>query len=1159
MDCVAPNFSDGTVPCSAPTLTSCAAGKGYEGSTTAEATCTDCVGTFSDADDNNACQTYDPTITSCPSGEGYTAGTAVNDNMCTPCLDGYFSDTDDNNACTPYDATITTCGIGYGFTAGSADNDNMCTPCADGTFSDAEDDSACQPCTADSNASPGDIHTCTDLGASRISACDINYFKTDGATEVDSDTCTSCPGNTTNNPSTTHPYYCAGTCKEWSEDTNNICTGNSLLIVNPVPEMIEGGDEATCCTDKMLCSVSRDTSATSGSHCAPSLTERASGVLDTQYFDGTAYCNDHDGSDCNSCCILLTQDGPPKVWQMYKDGTDTRDTTVPQGNEGHYLQDVEYVGKTCRELKDEIELSIYDSFGGIAQSLPNTRQYKSQIEGIHICDDGQGIGVYEDRCKVMNVNQEMVLIDSLTQDIFEHYCREDIICSVPNISGYKFPDGATDQALAGKSLTVVEAEAVAAGLTGDARQGDVNIHPNGFNVTVECSPGYIPSTGSSPTAAVCGATPESCTVIPGTTDEETAEATTCTLTAADASATPAVVGSCAVATGSGTCNYVSHSPPSGPYTVSGCEELTCTRPATPGYDFSGLADGDEDLDGGSFNVTGITCATGYEGTPSATMCTTNGEYTVSQCTPIVCASRTAATAATPVPTGYVVQQERGLDLSQQPSFSISVTCAVGYTGTATATECLTSGEAYGLSGCSENVCTNPIPGGYDVTNAATTVSGLGNLSCATNYTSAAGGPTVVCNPPNFTFGGCLEDGTTCQTVTCDAGEYLKIGTPTGTNTRGIMPNEIDIADGVTSEVVQRNQCCTSSMPTCADWFGNLDVAGKDSLCQTSYQGPGVTSNIDDTWVLYPPSSTQEAHQICCNTTSGQCSGNTDLSENFNCGTNSSLKDNSDTITGSSQIDCCNNNTGQCSGNYGPGNDYVAHDTDISTLGIRCPRGKVPRSLEAGQTAGLDTCCEFTTCGNISCPAGQIKKNNIDTTIITDLNDIDNTCCRGDTCGDWILTNTCSSEEPFYCDYKNGYNNPSQAQCCSSSCSCSQAIVSASDTTPYTCTTVDSQGNPLTITPGSTYTDNKECCCGTSVDITVTGDCPNLIGLCGPGSDFMDTVADEVQSGANPQTGCSDNVCERINERCSCTSDADCTFPNEVCDLVNSYCIVPDSR
>ena len=49
---------------------------------------------------------------------------------------------------------------------------------------------------------------------------------------------------------------------------------------------------------------------------------------------------------------------------------------------------------------------------------------------------------------------------------------------------------------------------------------------------------------------------EGCTLTLGGAPQETAAATTCTLTSADPTDTPAVVGSCAVATGSGSCAYV---------------------------------------------------------------------------------------------------------------------------------------------------------------------------------------------------------------------------------------------------------------------------------------------------------------------------------------------------------------------------------------------------------------------------------------------------------------------------------------------------------------------------------------------------------------------------------------------------------------------------
>ena len=65
--------------------------------------------------------------------------------------------------------------------------------------------------------------------------------------------------------------------------------------------------------------------------------------------------------------------------------------------------------------------------------------------------------------------------------------------------------------------------------------------------------------GATPASCVAttagNAVVEACTMTPGTAAEETTAATTCTLTAADAAANPAVVGSCAVATGSGTCAY----------------------------------------------------------------------------------------------------------------------------------------------------------------------------------------------------------------------------------------------------------------------------------------------------------------------------------------------------------------------------------------------------------------------------------------------------------------------------------------------------------------------------------------------------------------------------------------------------------------------------
>jgi hypothetical protein len=88
----------------------------------------------------------------------------------------------------------------------------------------------------------------------------------------------------------------------------------------------------------------------------------------------------------------------------------------------------------------------------------------------------------------------------------------------------------------------------------------------------------VPATGEAPADALCTAAPgsaeqeaaaptscllnafvgteEGCSMKPGTSGEEDAAPTICVLTAVNATADPPVNGSCAVATGSGTCGYV---------------------------------------------------------------------------------------------------------------------------------------------------------------------------------------------------------------------------------------------------------------------------------------------------------------------------------------------------------------------------------------------------------------------------------------------------------------------------------------------------------------------------------------------------------------------------------------------------------------------------
>ena len=76
----------------------------------------------------------------------------------------------------------------------------------------------------------------------------------------------------------------------------------------------------------------------------------------------------------------------------------------------------------------------------------------------------------------------------------------------------------------------------------------------------------------------------------------------------------------------------------GAYTVSGCTKIPyCVRPSPSnsiGYDFSHIIETSLRLDGNTFDVTNLQCASGYEGNnPTVTKCTNDGDpYIVSGCT-----------------------------------------------------------------------------------------------------------------------------------------------------------------------------------------------------------------------------------------------------------------------------------------------------------------------------------------------------------------------------------------------------------------------------------------------------------------------------------------------------------------------------------------------
>eukprot|EP01043_Picozoa_sp_COSAG02_P064997 COSAG02_NODE_9672_length_2147_cov_1.667969_1_plen_699_part_10 len=196
------------------------------------------------------------------------------------------------------------------------------------------------------------------------------------------------------------------------------------------------------------------------------------------------------------------------------------------------------------------------------------------------------------------------------------------------------------------------------------------------------------------------------------------------------------------------------------YRLAGCSPIVCTAPLdTTGY-VQVVAN--LDLSVGTFAVD-VSCANGYAGTAEATACTASGAYFLSGCSSIVCTTPSSTT-------GYMAPVETNLDLSVS-AFHVWSTCAPGYSGTATAVSCTTSGE-YTLTGCAPIVCTRPafVRGYSNVQEAnldlsagafavsAVCASGFQGVATATPCTSSGteygltGCSPVICARPGDTTG-----------------------------------------------------------------------------------------------------------------------------------------------------------------------------------------------------------------------------------------------------------------------------------------------------------------------------------------------------------------------------------------------------------------------
>jgi len=262
---------------------------------------------------------------------------------------------------------------------------------------------------------------------------------------------------------------------------------------------------------------------------------------------------------------------------------------------------------------------------------------------------------------------------------------------------------------------------------------------------------------------------------------------------------------------SGTNPTDSCSTAGGEHSLSGCTlNPKCTLPtSTPGYLTTGC-----DTSGGaifaSACVTTCDTANNYAGTPVDTCATDNGVFTLSGCDP-QCTLPTTTT-------GYTISGCSGTTLASQ----CTVGCASGYTGNA-GIECPAAGGVHQLTGCSAiPKCTLAAPtAGYTTTScnpgrvdAYGITAAQCSVSCAAGYTGSA---TAACSTEGGTFAldGCTRmnlctlpsDTTGYKTTWCDASGWTEPSSCSGgTVTVTADPNGTTAASSEPDFAVSIRQC-----------------------------------------------------------------------------------------------------------------------------------------------------------------------------------------------------------------------------------------------------------------------------------------------------------------------------------------------------------------
>jgi hypothetical protein len=276
---------------------------------------------------------------------------------------------------------------------------------------------------------------------------------------------------------------------------------------------------------------------------------------------------------------------------------------------------------------------------------------------------------------------------------------------------------------------------------------------------------------------------------------------------------------------------------------SGCDIVSCPIPSAIGYIISAGT-----LTYGSTRT--VSCVTGYSGNPFTIVCQADGTWTtLSSCEVVIC--------PTPSQTNYVIANGNFNYGSTR-----TVTCATGYTGTATSISCLASG-AWSLStGCTIVDCsTPPSEYGYDVSSGATTFGASRLVQCATGYSGSASSIACQSNGVWSAFSGCVL--VSCGSPVAVEGYVIGFGNSTYSSSRGVSCASA-FTGTAPSIVCQANATWTSffgcTIVSCSaspiqpvgyavSNGSNLYGDVRNVYCSSGYSGTpsSISCQLDGTW------------------------------------------------------------------------------------------------------------------------------------------------------------------------------------------------------------------------------------------------------------------------------------------------------------------------